>query len=85
MIARVIAFSVRNRFLVLLLTAMLVAGGVWAALHLSLDAVPDLSDVQVIVTTGYAGQAPGVVEDPGHVSADDGPARHPARAEPSAA
>ncbi|MDB5326892.1 MAG: cation efflux system inner rane protein [Phycisphaerales bacterium] len=63
MIARIIELSVRNRFMVLLLTAMLVAGGIWATLHISLDAVPDLSDVQVIVTTGYSGQAPNVVED----------------------
>ncbi|HSV13447.1 MAG TPA: efflux RND transporter permease subunit, partial [Tepidisphaeraceae bacterium] len=63
MIARIIEFSVRNRLMVLLLTAMLVVGGIWAALHISLDAVPDLSDVQVIITTDYAGQAPNVVED----------------------
>ena len=63
MIARIIEFSVRNRFLVMLLTAMLVVAGVWAAVHISLDAVPDLSDVQVIVITDYPGQAPQVVED----------------------
>ena len=63
MIARIIELSVRNRFLVLLLTAMLVGAGVWAAIHISLDAVPDLSDVQVIVITDYPGQAPQVVED----------------------
>jgi Cu(I)/Ag(I) efflux system membrane protein CusA/SilA len=63
MIAKVIEFSVRNRFLVMLLTAMLVGAGVWAAMHISLDAVPDLSDVQVIVITDYPGQAPQVVED----------------------
>lgn len=63
MIAKIIEFSIRNRFMVLLLTAMLVAAGIWAALHISLDAVPDLSDVQVIVTTDYSGQAPDVVED----------------------
>jgi copper/silver efflux system protein len=63
MIAKIIELSVRNKFLVLLLTAMLVAAGIWATLHISLDAVPDLSDVQVIVTTDYAGQSPSVVED----------------------
>ncbi|MGD0768344.1 MAG: efflux RND transporter permease subunit [Tepidisphaeraceae bacterium] len=63
MIAKIIEFSVRNRFLVMLLTAMLVVAGVWAAVHISLDAVPDLSDVQVIVITDYPGQAPQVVED----------------------
>lgn len=63
MIAKIIEFSIRNKFMVLLLTAMLVIGGIWAALHSSIDAVPDLSDVQVIVITDYAGQAPQVVED----------------------
>src|SRR5206468_12730847 len=63
MIAKLIEFSVRNRFLVLLLTAMLVVAGIWATAHISLDAIPDLSDVQVIVITDYSGQAPQVVED----------------------
>jgi Cu(I)/Ag(I) efflux system membrane protein CusA/SilA len=63
MINRIIEFSIRNRFMVLLLTAMLVGAGVWSVIHISLDAVPDLSDVQVIITTDYPGQAPQVVED----------------------
>src|SRR5437016_10026963 len=63
MIARIIELSIRNKFMVLLLTAMLVVGGIWATLHSSIDAVPDLSDVQVIVITDYPGQAPQVVED----------------------
>jgi Cu(I)/Ag(I) efflux system membrane protein CusA/SilA len=63
MIAKIIELSVRNRFMVLLLTAVLVVAGIWATIHISLDAVPDLSDVQVIVTTSYPGQAPNVVED----------------------
>ena len=63
MIARLIEFSVRNKLLVLLLTAALIAGGVWAATNTSIDAIPDLSDVQVIVITDYPGQAPQVVED----------------------
>jgi copper/silver efflux system protein len=63
MISKIIEWSVRNKSMVLLLTAMLVAAGVWAAFHISLDAVPDLSDVQVIVITDYPGQAPQVVED----------------------
>lgn len=63
MIERIIELSVRNKFMVLLLTAMLVAAGIWATIHISLDAVPDLSDVQVIVTTDYPGQAPDVVEN----------------------
>jgi Cu(I)/Ag(I) efflux system membrane protein CusA/SilA len=63
MIKKVIEISVRNKFMVLLLTAMVVAAGIWATLNISLDAVPDLSDVQVIITTDFAGQAPNVVED----------------------
>src|SRR5690242_11065371 len=62
MIARIIALSIKNKFLVLVLTAVLVIAGAWAALHSSLDAVPDLSDVQVIVVTNYSGQAPEVVD-----------------------
>src|SRR3982751_3764688 len=63
MIAKVIAFSIRNRFLVLLLTVMLIGASVWAAMSLSLDAIPDLSDVQVIIVTDYPGQNPQVVDD----------------------
>ena len=63
MISRIIEISVRNRLLVLLLTAFLVAAGIWATLHIGLDAIPDLSDVQVIIVTGYPGQAPDVVEN----------------------
>ena len=63
MIAKIIEFSIRNKFMVLLMTAALVASGIWAALHSSIDAVPDLSDVQVIVITDYPGQAPEVIED----------------------
>ncbi|MBC7783904.1 MAG: efflux RND transporter permease subunit [Burkholderiales bacterium] len=63
MIARIIEYSVKNRFLVLILAAMVTAAGAWAALHMRLDAIPDLSDVQVIVTTEYPGQNPQVVDD----------------------
>jgi Cu(I)/Ag(I) efflux system membrane protein CusA/SilA len=63
MIARLIEFSVRNRLLVLLLTFFLVAAGAWAAATIGLDAIPDLSDVQVIIVTDYPGQAPDVVEN----------------------
>jgi copper/silver efflux system protein len=63
MIAKLIELSVRNKLLVLLLTAALLGGGIWAALHGSIDAIPDLSDVQVIVITDYPGQAPQVIED----------------------
>src|SRR5690349_14341759 len=63
MIEKLIELSVRNKLLVLLLRAALVVGGASAALHSSIDAIPDLSDVQVIVITDYPGQAPQVVED----------------------
>lgn len=63
MIARLIAWSARNLMLVFIGTAFAVAAGVYALKTLPLDALPDLSDVQVIVYTDYAGQAPQVVED----------------------
>jgi copper/silver efflux system protein len=63
MIAKIIEFSVRNRVLVLLLAVFLVAAGLWATAHIGLDAIPDLSDVQVIIVTDYPGQAPDVVEN----------------------
>lgn len=63
MIAKIIEFSVRNRFLVLLLTLMLIAAGVWATYNIRLDAIPDLSDAQVIVVTEYPGQNPQIVDD----------------------
>ncbi|HEY5087750.1 MAG TPA: efflux RND transporter permease subunit, partial [Gemmatimonadaceae bacterium] len=63
MIARLIRWSIENRFLVLLATVMLVAWGVWAMLRIPLDAIPDLSDVQVIIRTTYPGQAPQIVEN----------------------
>ncbi|MCC6970621.1 MAG: efflux RND transporter permease subunit [Phycisphaerales bacterium] len=52
----------RNRLMVLLLTAVLVGSGIWSIFHIRLDAIPDLSDVQVIVTTEYPGQNPEVVD-----------------------
>ncbi len=63
MIARLIHWSIHNRFLVLMATVLIVAWGTWATLTTPLDAIPDLSDVQVIVRTSYPGQAPQVVED----------------------
>jgi Cu(I)/Ag(I) efflux system membrane protein CusA/SilA len=63
MIARVIELSARNRLVVLLMTAVIVAAGIWSVFNTPLDAIPDLSDPQVIVYTEYAGQAPQVVED----------------------
>jgi len=63
MIARIIEWSARNIMLVLIATFLAVAGGIYALRHLPLDAIPDLSDTQVIVYTTYPGQAPQVVED----------------------
>jgi Cu(I)/Ag(I) efflux system membrane protein CusA/SilA len=63
MIASVIRASVANRFVVLALAVMMGVIGVWAIRETPVDAIPDLSDVQVIVRTPYAGQAPQVVED----------------------
>src|SRR3954468_16790595 len=63
MLNRVIEWSVRNRFLVLLLTAAAIVGGVWAIRRTPLEALPDLSDVQVIVQADYNEQAPRIVED----------------------
>ncbi|HXG96149.1 MAG TPA: CusA/CzcA family heavy metal efflux RND transporter [Gemmatimonadales bacterium] len=63
MIARIIAWSLRNRFLVGLGTAALVAGGIWAVTTTPIDALPDLSDVQVVIQTEFSEQAPQIVED----------------------
>ena len=63
MLAKLIEWSIRNRFLVLLGALALAVAGTWSLLRTPLDALPDLSDVQVIVTTDYPGQAPQVVED----------------------
>jgi Cu(I)/Ag(I) efflux system membrane protein CusA/SilA len=63
MIARLIRWSIANRFLVLLATLMLTAWGIWSLSRTPLDAIPDLSDVQVIIRTTYAGQAPQIVEN----------------------
>ena len=63
MIERLIDWSVHNRLMVVLLTALLTVGGIWALRTTPVDAIPDLSDVQVIVFTEYAGQGPEVVED----------------------
>jgi Cu(I)/Ag(I) efflux system membrane protein CusA/SilA len=63
MIARLIAWSARNLLVVLFGTAFAGAAGLYALVHLPLDAIPDLSDTQVIVYTEYPGQAPQVIED----------------------
>jgi copper/silver efflux system protein len=63
MIASLILASIRNRFLVLPATVMLTAWGLWAVRSTPLDALPDLSDVQVIIRTPFPGQAPQIVEN----------------------
>ncbi|WP_228892572.1 efflux RND transporter permease subunit [Pseudoduganella aquatica] len=63
MIAKLIRWSITNRFLVLLATVLLAAWGVWSLSRTPLDAIPDLSDVQVIIRTSYPGQAPQIVEN----------------------
>ena len=63
MIARIISWSARNLLLVLFGTGFAAAAGIYALVHLPLDAIPDLSDTQVIVYTEYPGQAPQVIED----------------------
>jgi Cu(I)/Ag(I) efflux system membrane protein CusA/SilA len=63
MIDRIIEWSLNNRFLILLFTGFLVVGGVYVVTNTPLDALPDLSDVQVIVYTKFPGQAPQIVEE----------------------
>lgn len=63
MIAKIIDICGQNRLLVILFMAGIVAAGIWAMLHIGLDAIPDLSDVQVIIMTDYPGQAPDVVNN----------------------
>ena len=63
MITKLISWSIHNRFLVMLATLFVLIGGVVSLLRTPVDALPDLSDVQVIVRTTYPGQAPKVVED----------------------
>ena len=63
MLTAIIDWSARNRFLVLLATLLVTLAGIYAVVKTPLDALPDLSDVQVIVYTEYSGQAPQVVED----------------------
>ncbi|MEL0028407.1 MAG: efflux RND transporter permease subunit, partial [Perlucidibaca sp.] len=63
MIAQCIRWSIGNRFLVLLATVMLAGAGLWSVNRTPLDALPDLSDVQVIIRTTWPGQAPQLVEN----------------------
>ena len=63
LIKRIIDWSLRNRLLVLLFSLMLALAGIYAMRNMTLDAIPDLSDAQVIVKTSYPGQSPDIVED----------------------
>ena len=63
MIAKIIEYSARNKFIIFLLIAFLVIWGYWALLKTPLDAIPDLSDTQVIIYTEWAGRSPDLVED----------------------
>lgn len=63
MIKAIIDWSLHNRFMVLLLTFVVSGWGIYSVKNIPLDAIPDLSDVQVIIKTSYPGQAPRVVED----------------------
>ena len=63
MIESIIRWSVGNRFFVLLTTLIIAFGGIFALKNTPVDALPDLSDVQVIIKTSYPGQAPQVVQD----------------------
>ncbi len=63
MIGKLIAWCVHNRGLMLLFTAFLIAVGIWASYRITVDAIPDPSDTQVIVRTDYPGQAPQIVQD----------------------
>src|SRR5271165_4893265 len=63
MLERIIDFSLRNKFIVLITTMALVVSGCYALRNIPLDALPDLSDVQVIVYTEWPGQAPQIIQD----------------------
>ena len=63
MIANWIDWCARNRFLVVMGTLLLVLSGVWALRHIPLDALPDISDVEVIIHTPWTGQPPSIIED----------------------
>ncbi|MCU0787449.1 MAG: efflux RND transporter permease subunit, partial [Verrucomicrobia bacterium] len=63
MLTRLIDFSLKNKFFVLAATVALVWGGLYSLKHIPVDAIPDLSDAQVIVFTEYEGQAPNIIQD----------------------
>jgi Cu(I)/Ag(I) efflux system membrane protein CusA/SilA len=62
-ISRIIEWSINNKILVIIFTVALIFGGIWAIQNTAVDAIPDLSDVQVIIFTKYPGQGPRIVED----------------------
>ena len=64
MISRVIEWCAHNRFLVFTGTVLLVLAGIWSLQHIPLDALPDISDAQVVIHTEWAGEPPNVIEDP---------------------
>jgi len=63
MLTRIIDFSLKNKFFIIVATLVLIAGGVYSVKRIPVDAIPDLSDVQVIVYTEFDGQAPNIVQD----------------------
>ena len=63
MIERIIEYSARNRVIILMIFGLIIAWGVWSVYRTPVDAIPDLSDNQVIVFTDYPGRSPQVVED----------------------
>ena len=63
MVSRIIEFAARNRFFVLLGVTFVTIGAVWSIRHARIDAIPDLTDPQVIVYTDWAGRSPNLVED----------------------
>ncbi|MCP2520891.1 efflux RND transporter permease subunit [SCandidatus Aminicenantes bacterium Aminicenantia_JdfR_composite] len=63
MLKKIIEFSVNNRFIIITFTVIIALAGIYAMMNTPIDAIPDLSDVQVIIFTEYPGQAPQVVED----------------------
>lgn len=63
MLNKIIELSVQNKFMTILLTCLVIGGGIYSMRNIALDAIPDLSDVQVIIFTEFPGQAPQVVED----------------------
>jgi len=62
-VAKIIEWSINNKFLVIVFTSAIIVAGIWAVYNTKIDAIPDLSDVQVIIYTEYPGQGPRIVED----------------------